>query len=145
MTNNLISNLFKTNAVRICQPDSPFWYTSNKIGPYYVNTHFLYGSEDKANDLLKVIDEAKLNQDSCTEIVYKEVKANYESDDIYKDLIDSMVSFVKSNIDLDNIDFISGGERRGWDHHDRNFHTESGTQSGRTGRGTEQPGGRCRV
>lgn len=114
MTNNLISNLFKTNAVRICQTDSPFWYTSNKIGPYYVNTHFLYGSEDKANDLLKKIDEARLQQDSCTEVIYKEVKANYESDAIYKDLIDNMVSFVKENIDLENIDYISGGERRDW-------------------------------
>lgn len=51
--------LFKTDAVKICPENKPFWYTSGKIGPYYINTHFIYGSEEQANALLKRIDEEK--------------------------------------------------------------------------------------
>ena len=52
----IVSYLFETNALRICEENKPFWYTSGKIGPYYINTHFLYGSEQDAIDLLKFID-----------------------------------------------------------------------------------------
>ena len=56
---NLVSYLFETNALRICPDNKPFWYTSGKIGPYYINTHFLYGSEQNAVDLLSFIDSEK--------------------------------------------------------------------------------------
>ena len=52
---NLTSYLFKTNAFRVCEENKPFWYTSGKIGPYFVNGHFLYGNEKDANDLLNFI------------------------------------------------------------------------------------------
>ncbi len=55
----LVSWLFKTTAVRVCPENKPFWYTSGTIGPYYINTHFLYGSEKQANDLLTYIDGNK--------------------------------------------------------------------------------------
>ena len=51
----LMSLLFETNAFKICEENKPFWYTSGKIGPYFVNTHFLYGSENDANELLDFI------------------------------------------------------------------------------------------
>ena len=50
------SYLFETNAVKFCEENNPFWYTSGKIGPYFINTHFLYGSEESAVDFLKFID-----------------------------------------------------------------------------------------
>ena len=50
------SYLFETNALKICPENKPFWYTSGKIGPYFINTHFIYGSEEAANELLKFID-----------------------------------------------------------------------------------------
>ena len=37
---NIISYLFKTNAIKFCEENKPFWYTSGKIGPYFINTHF---------------------------------------------------------------------------------------------------------
>lgn len=114
MKNDLIKMLFDTNAFRVCEADLPFWYTSNKIGPYYINTHFLYGSEDKAKDLLKVIDEKSSDRESCSQIFYDLVSKNYKEDMIYKKLIDFMVMYARENIDLDNIQFISGGERRDW-------------------------------
>ncbi|HZK72213.1 MAG TPA: orotate phosphoribosyltransferase, partial [Clostridia bacterium] len=37
-----------------------------------------------------------------------------ENDDIYQGLIDMMVSFIKETMDINDINFISGGERRDW-------------------------------
>ena len=55
--NNLTSYLFKTDAFKICEENKPFWYTSSEIGPYFINGHFLYGSEKDANVLLDFINE----------------------------------------------------------------------------------------
>ena len=52
---DIMSYLFKTNAIKFCEENKPFWYTSGKIGPYFINTHFVYGSEKEASDLLKSI------------------------------------------------------------------------------------------
>ena len=111
---NLINWLFKTNAVRICPENKPFWYTSSKIGPYYINTHFLYGNEEKANSLLKVIDVCKENKMDCSEIILELAHKNFETDEIYRGLITMMCEYIKSNIDIKNVGYISGGERRDW-------------------------------
>lgn len=110
----LVKWLFETNAVRVCPQDNPFWYTSGTIGPYYINTHFLYGSEEKANSLLKAIDIEKENKLTCPLKILKITKSNYKSDLIYNGLIDRMVDYIKSSIDLREVDYISGGERRDW-------------------------------
>lgn len=110
----LISWLFKTNAVKVCPENKPFWYTSSKIGPYYINTHFLYGCEEKANSLLKVIDVCKEDKMNCSEIILELSQKNFETDEIYRGLITSMCEYIKVNFDLDKIDYISGGERRDW-------------------------------
>lgn len=110
----LISWLFETKALRVCPPDKPFWYTSGTIGPYYINTHFLYGSEEKANELLKLIDKEKGNIYACPEKVLKAVRDNYRTDSIFKGLIDEMCRFIKDSIDISQVDCISGGERRDW-------------------------------
>jgi hypothetical protein len=114
LNEKLINWLFETDAVRVCPEGSPFWYTSGTIGPYYINTHFLYGSEEKALKLLEKIDAEKAGRLTCPERLLSEVEANYAEDDIYKGLIDSMLDFIKNNIDVENIDYVSGGERRDW-------------------------------
>jgi len=110
----LLKWLFETNAIRVSPPEEPFWYTSGTIGPYYINTHFLYGSEDKATELLKIIDEVKDDILSCPVKLMKLVRENYNTDCIYRGLIDEMCLFIKNKINLDNVDCISGGERRDW-------------------------------
>lgn len=114
LNENLINWLFETTAVRVCPEGKPFWYTSGTIGPYYINTHFLFGSEEKALELLEKIDAEKANKQTCPEKLLLVVEANYASDRIYKGLIDSMLDFIKNNIEIDNIDYVSGGERRDW-------------------------------
>ena len=110
----LVQWLFETGAVRVCPEGKPFWYTSGTIGPYYINTHFLYGSEKKALGLLEKIDAFKADKLNCPQKLIPLLKENYAEDKIYKGLIDSMLDFIRDNIDLDNISCISGGERRDW-------------------------------
>lgn len=113
---NLISYLFKTNAFKICPENKPFWYTSGKIGPYFINAQFLYGSEEDANNLLAFID-SELENSTKYELpknVFEKTLTQYNENEIYKTTIDEFITFIKSNIDTSTIDYISGGERRDW-------------------------------
>lgn len=111
---NLVKYLFETNAVKVCENDKPFWYTSGKIGPYFVNTHFLYGNEKDAINLLNFIDEEKGNKLELPEKIFKATFEQYKNNSIYKEVIDTLVETIKSNININDIDYVSGGERRDW-------------------------------
>ncbi len=113
---DLMSLLFDTKAFKICAENKPFWYTSGKIGPYFVNTHFLYGSENDANELLDYINEQLANE-SKTNIpanIFAKVLEQYNSNTIFKTVIDSLKQFLEEKIDMNEVDYISGGERRDW-------------------------------
>lgn len=110
----LVKALFDTKAIRVCPEDEPFWYTSGKIGPYYINTHFLYGNEEKANSLLQVIDKVKENKEECTGILHSLVMRNYSEDSIYRETMDALAEAITESIPGDDYDYISGGERRDW-------------------------------
>ena len=112
----LMSLLFETNAFRVADEKNPFWYTSGKIGPYFVNAQFLYGSEDAANDLLSFIDN-ELETQNKTDIpshIFNKVLEQYNTNEIYKYVIDEMKKYIEENININEIDYISGGERRDW-------------------------------
>lgn len=111
---NLVSYLFKTNAFKVCPNNKPFWYTSGKIGPYFINTHFLYGSEESAVEFLSYIDTEKDNKLELPKKVLDKTLAQYNSNEIYKEVIDEMISFINSHINVNEIDYVSGGERRDW-------------------------------
>ena len=83
-----------------------------KIGPYFINTHFIYGSEKDANELLSFIDECLSDKISLPSKVFEKVLNQYETNSIYKDVIDTMKKYIEDNIDVSQIDYISGGERR---------------------------------
>ena len=109
MNQTLIGYLFKTRAIRVCPNDKPFWYTSGKIGPYYVNTHFLYGSEDKANAFLAEIDRLKENKQGCSKEFHRLSKENYISDPVFRGTIDALISYISAHINVDEIAYVSGG------------------------------------
>ena len=111
---DIISYLFETNAIRFCEENKPFWYTSGKIGPYFINTHFVYGNEEDAKELLTFIDEQLADKIALPGNVFKKVFAQYQSNQIYQDVIHSMLTTIKENINVAEIDYISGGERRDW-------------------------------
>ena len=111
---DLVSYLFETKAIRFCAENKPFWYTSGKIGPYFINTHFVYGSEKDATELLSFIDECLSDKLSLPNKVFENVLKQYQTNTIYKDVIDTMKKFIEKNINVSEIDYISGGERRDW-------------------------------
>ena len=109
MENPIISWLFETDAVRVCPEGQPFWYTSGKLGPFYINTQLLYGSEAAANSLLKTIEEACAGDKlKFYDKVWADISAQLESCPIFSQLIDLLTEEAKKM----DVDFISGGERR---------------------------------
>ena len=109
MENPIISWLFETDAVRVCPEGQPFWYTSGKLGPFYINTQFLYGSEAAANALLKTIEEACAGDKMAFyDKVWADISAQLDSCPIFAQLIDLLADAAKKM----DADFISGGERR---------------------------------
>lgn len=111
---NLISYLFETNAVNICPENKPFWYTSGKIGPYYINSEFLYGSKDDSVKLLDFINSEKENKIELPRKIFEKVKKQYEENEIFHNVINEMKEKIIQTVDIKEIDYISGGERRDW-------------------------------
>ena len=87
---------------------------SGKIGPYFINTHFVYGSEKDASGLLAFIDECLKDKASLPEKVFQKVLKQYNENEIYHNVIDTMKNYITQNINIEEIDYISGGERRDW-------------------------------
>ena len=104
----IIKALFDTLAVRVSPADQPFWYTSGTLGPYYINTHFLYGSEAQANQLLTLIEQAVQVPQDLPQILSAAILEHYQQEPVFKAVIDRLVEAVS---DLD-FDVVSGGERR---------------------------------
>lgn len=111
---DIMSYLFETKAIKFCEENKPFWYTSGKIGPYFINTHFVYGNEQDAVKLLSFIDEALADHNTLPKKVFEKTLKQYQENNIYKDVINTMKKYIEENIDINEIDYVSGGERRDW-------------------------------
>ena len=112
--NDLLSYLFKTNAIEICPENKPFFLTSGLISPYFVNTQYVYGNKIDASELLSYIDSLLSDRMNLPKKIFDKVVNQYKSNEIFKNVINIMIETIKSNINIDEIDFISGGERRDW-------------------------------
>src|SRR4030042_2857611 len=111
---NIIEKLlFETESLKISNEDKPFWYTSGTIGPFYMNTHYLYGGEKNANELLSFIDNNMNNEDFIDKIENK-IISFYQSNKIYKTVINSFYEELKKINEFNDCEYISGGERRDW-------------------------------
>lgn len=111
---DIISYLFETKAIKFCEENKPFFLTSGMISPYFVNTHFLYGNEKEATEFLSYIDTLLEDRINLPKKVFDKVLVQYQNNNIYKYTIDTMIKEIKDNINIDEIDYISGGERRDW-------------------------------
>ncbi|MBP7401570.1 MAG: hypothetical protein KBA30_03030 [Clostridia bacterium] len=101
--------IFRTEAIRVSDPDQPFWYTSGTLGPYYINTHFLFGGEAAANRLLSRIEALSAGDPAIfAASLLEDLTAQYDLDATYRGVIDAMVRMAGPL----PADFVSGGERR---------------------------------
>lgn len=109
MSNQITEDLFKTNAIRVAPADTPFWYTSGKLGPFFINTHFLAKDEATASGILKVIEDSIAeDRNTAPHKIFDAFCDLYKECEIYRNCIDSIVEAAKKY----DFDFISGGERR---------------------------------
>ncbi|MBO7424630.1 MAG: orotate phosphoribosyltransferase [Clostridiales bacterium] len=109
MANQVIEALFKTNAVRVAPEETPFWYTSGTLGPFYINTHFIIRDEATANDILKKI-ETYIAEDktSFPKKIFLDLLKIYEESETFKMITD----LITQKLSEYEFDYISGGERR---------------------------------
>lgn len=116
MDKELVSLLFKTHAFKVAPENKPFWYTSGKLGPYFINVDYLYGSQEDSQNLLKSIDELLVNnpKEEIPYLLCEQIMEHYNNNEIFKNTIDKLVEYIKNNFELNSIDYISGGERRDW-------------------------------
>ena len=107
--------LFETGAIRVAPANKAFWYTSGTIGPYYSNTQNLIGGEAEANKLLEIID-SELSGDRLRlpANIWRLFAGAYDKSACYHTVADCIKECVEKNINIDEIDIISGGERRDW-------------------------------
>ncbi len=109
MEDKIIEALFDTKAIRVAPENQPFWYTSGRLGPFFINTHFLLENEAAAGEVLKRIEKA-IADDRLTapEEIFDMMLAYYNKNGTFKMVSDKLAE-AASKLDFD---YISGGERR---------------------------------
>lgn len=112
--NIIEKELFQTKALKISGTETPFWYTSGTFGPFYINTHFLFGGEEYASKTLDFINENKKDKYDFPGIMTRYALEFYNSNDKFKEIVDNLIILIKNNVKIDEVDYISGGERRDW-------------------------------
>lgn len=112
--NIIEKELFETKALKISGSETPFWYASGTFGPFYINTHFLFGGEEYASKALEFIDINKKDKYDFPGIMTRYALDFYNVNEKYKNIIDCLIRLIKENVNIDEIDYISGGERRDW-------------------------------
>ena len=108
----LIEQLIARQALRIAPAGEVFWYTSGTVGPYYINTHFLFGGPEKAGELLAFIDAEKENVGRFVPEISARCRDMYASDPVYANVVDSLATTLRPK--RASLEMISGGERRDW-------------------------------
>ena len=107
----ILNSLLKSGALRFAAAGELFWYTSGTVGPYYINTHYLYGGQEAAERFLAFIEEGRSDRTQFPLAMKRKLLRQLEQDELYRSVIDRLVQAAAANGDFD---FVSGGERRDW-------------------------------
>ena len=111
MTFDLLTALLDTQALRLAPPGGVFWYTSGTVGPYYINTEYLYGGSEQAQQVLAFIDEHKEDAD-FPQRLQERVEKQYAGNAVYRQVVDGLVALARES--GAHFNGVSGGERRDW-------------------------------
>lgn len=104
----LLEQLFATDALALANEDEPFWYTSGKLGPFYINTHYLAGGQARAEALLQIIETALSDPTHFVPRLFGEFLQELETNKPFYELMMT----AKKQLETVSFDIISGGERR---------------------------------
>jgi orotate phosphoribosyltransferase len=110
---DVVDGLVQTQALRVAPAGKVFWYTSGTIGPYYINTHFLFGGAAAADGLLAFIDAASGDDVAFPAQLRRRVLDQLAADPVYGEAVTRLAARVASLVP-GGVDWISGGERRDW-------------------------------
>lgn len=113
MAIDLSAALIQTQALRLSPPGQVFWYTSGTVGPYYINTHYLYGGQNAAEELLRFIDAESAGHQTFAGRLQARVEAQAAGERVYAGVIEALVERARE-LGGEQADFVSGGERRDW-------------------------------
>lgn len=113
MAVDLIAGLLQTQALRVAPPGQVFWYTSGTIGPYYINTHYLYGGREQAEELLAFIDAEATDRTGFPARLRERVLRQVDRDPVYRAVVEGLTERVRG-LGGGEVDWVSGGERRDW-------------------------------
>ena len=117
-TNDLIKRIHDTKAVSIWNRNTGpiFWYAASVPGPFYVNTELVIGPELSASLLKKITAIVAETPDAKgrAEKLETLIMDAYNSDEIFKNVIDTMVAKTREEFPASAFSLISGGERRDW-------------------------------
>lgn len=108
----LIEELVARRALRVAPAGEVFWYTSGTVGPYYINTHFLFGGPETAAALLAFIDAEKENVGRFVPELSERCRDMYDCDPVYGNVVDCLAATLRPK--MASLEMISGGERRDW-------------------------------
>jgi orotate phosphoribosyltransferase len=114
MTSINVECLFETSALKISPANSPFWYTSGLIGPYYINTHYLCGGEQTALEVLSFIDKNCQDKKQFPDLMLAKLESIYETHSIYRKVVDELCNVAKNKLPIEEVTYLSGGQRRDW-------------------------------
>lgn len=114
--NRLLQRLIETEAIRVRRDpqDLPFWYTSGRPGPFYINVENLVGPS--VGDILNRI-TAMLTTDvdgtARSAAIWSTINSEVERDTRYQEVMTLLTDFYRT-LDINIPTVISGGERRDW-------------------------------
>ncbi|MDO5732248.1 MAG: hypothetical protein Q4P72_00505 [Eubacteriales bacterium] len=112
MSDFLVREIFKKEALRLSPEGEAFWYTSGTFGPFYINTHFLAGGEQRAKAALALIEESLAAETpKLSEISDYFAKLEAEDAD-FRHCIDLAEAKIRELLNNEQVSHISGGERR---------------------------------
>lgn len=106
--------LFETGALVIAPPEQPFFYTSGLIGPYFINTHYLAGGKESAEELLAFINTYQENRAEFPELLLPKLQSAAASSAIFQGVITLLADKIRAMKRFKDVAFISGGQRRDW-------------------------------
>ena len=116
--NDLIKRIHDTKAVSIWNRKTGpiFWYAASVPGPFYVNTELVIGPELSANLLKQITAIVAETPDAPARAKKLEtlIMEAYESDETFKNVIETMVAKMRTEFPSGSFSLISGGERRDW-------------------------------
>ena len=116
MDKDLVQLLFDTNAFKVAPENEPFWYASGKLGPYFINVDYFYGSKEDAQTISNEIDQilSEYKKEEAPFYLCEKIMEQYDNNEMYKKIIDKLVEYIENNFETNLIDYISGGEKRDW-------------------------------